>query len=253
MLALFDLQTKKRGEKTGTLSATNLAERRFDMRLIDISQGWYVGMPSYDAGWYPKFSIERAMTPETDPAAKDRTFSTLHLFPHNGSHVESGFHFDPDGTKIDQIALEAFVGRTVVADLSHKLDLEPVEGEDLEAAVGDAWQRGDRLLVRTDHPHRHLGTAEYWDTAPYLTPSAAEWTVDNAAALVGLDCVTEKPGTRDFPVHRRVLGAGIPLLENIANLHEITERVVWLVALPIKISDVEAVPVRAVVFEGVQR
>jgi len=220
------------------------------MRLVDISQGWYVGMPSFEASWYPRFTIDRAMTPTTDPAGRNRTFTTLHLFPHNGSHVESGYHFDPDGAKIDEVPLEVFTGRAVVADLSHKHDLEGVAAEDLDKAVGDRWRLGDRLLVRTDHPRRHLGATDYWDVAPYLTPSAGDWAVANGAALVGMDCVTEKPGDREFPVHRRVLGAGIPLLENLTNLHELTEQVVWLVALPIKVSDVEAAPVRAIAIEG---
>jgi arylformamidase len=220
------------------------------MRLVDISQGWYVGMPSFGAGWYPRFTLDRAMTPQSDPAGRDRTFSTLHLFPHNGSHVESGYHFDPAGPKIDEVPLDVFAGRAVVADLSHRQDLEPVTGEDLDKAVAVHWRPGDRLLVRTDHPRRHLGEAEYWDVAPYLTPSAADWAVDNGAALVGMDCVTEVPGEREFPVHRRVLGAGIPLLENLDHLYELNDPVVWLVALPIKVADVEAAPVRAVAIEG---
>ncbi len=220
------------------------------MRVIDISQGWYEGMPSFGASWYPDFSLERAMTPETDPAKVDRTFSTLHLFPHNGSHVESRFHFYPDGEKIDEVPLETFAGRACVADLSHKGDLEGVGADDLAGAVGDVWRPGDRLLIRTDHPTRHLGSADYWDVAPFLTPSAADWIVENQAALVGMDCVTEEPGDRTSPVHRRVLGAAIPLLENLAGLHQVTERVTWLFALPIKVADAEAAPVRAVVVEG---
>lgn len=73
------------------------------MKMIDISQGWYPGMPSYDAPWYPEFGTRRAMTPATDPANGGRTFSDLNLFPHNGSHVESGFHFYEDREKIDEV------------------------------------------------------------------------------------------------------------------------------------------------------
>jgi arylformamidase len=220
------------------------------VNIVDISQGWYEGMPSYGAAWYPRFALDRAMTPATDPAGVGRTFSTLHLFPHNGSHVEAGYHFDPEREKIGDVPLETFVGRACIADLSHKGDLEPIDAEDLDAALRDVWRPGDRLLVRTDHPHRHLGAEDYWDVAPYLTPSAADWAVTNGARLVGMDCVTEKPGERHFPVHRRLLFAGIPLLENLQHLHLVSERVTWLSALPISVQDVEAAPVRAVVIEG---
>ncbi|MER0478963.1 cyclase family protein [Streptomyces sp. Edi2] len=220
------------------------------MTFVDISQGWYVGMPSYDADWYPKFSVDAVMTPETDPASVGRTFTGLHIFPHNGTHIESGFHFFADREKIDEVPLETFVGPALIADLSHKQDLEPITADDLDKAVGEVWQPGHRLLVRTDHPMRHLGKSDYWDTPPYLTPSSAAWMVDHDVSLVGLDCLTEQPGDRTSPVHRRLLEAGIPILENIQNLHLVSSRDVHLVALPIKVSGVEAAPARALVFEN---
>jgi arylformamidase len=220
------------------------------MKMIDISQGWHEGMPSYDAPWYPTFGIRRAMTPRTDPAGGGRTFSDLQIFPHNGTHVESGYHFFEDREKIDEVPLETFVGRACVADLSHKRDLDPVTGQDLDEALHGTWQPGDRLLIRTDHPNRYLGRDDYWDKPPYLTISAADWMVDNGACLVGMDCITERPDDRSGQVHRRLLAAGIPILENIQNLHLVTGPVVQLMALPIKIVGVEAAPVRAVVFDG---
>ncbi len=220
------------------------------MKMIDISQGWYQGMPSYDAPWYPKFSIRKAMTPQTDPADCGRTFSDLQIFPHNGTHVESGFHFFEDREKIDEVPLDTFVGRTCIADLSYKRDLEPVTGAELEEELRAVWHPGDRLLVRTDHPNRYLGRADYWDKPPFLTLSAADWMVDNGVALVGMDCITERPDDRSGQVHRRLLAAGIPILENIQNLDQITCQVAQLVALPVMIADVEAAPARAVVFDG---
>ena len=220
------------------------------MKMIDISQGWHEGMPAYDAPWYPKFGIRRAMTPRTDPAAGGRTFSDLQIFPHNGTHVESGYHFFEDREKIDEVPLETFAGRACVADLSDKRDLDPVTGEDLERALYGTWRPGDRLLIRTDHPNRYLGRDDYWDRPPYLTISAADWIVENGAKLVGMDCITERPDDRSGQVHRRLLAAGIPILENIQNLDRITGAVVHLMALPVKISGVEAAPARAVVFDG---
>jgi arylformamidase len=220
------------------------------MKMVDISQGWYEGMPSYNASWYPKFGIRKAMSPETDPAGVGRTFSDLQIFPHNGTHVESGFHFYENGAKIDEVPLETFVGRVVIADLSDHRDLDPVTGDELEKAVRDIWQAGDRLLIRTDHPNRYLGREDYWDKPPYLTLSSADWMVENDVALVGMDCITERPDDRSGQVHRRLLAANIPILENIQNLDRITSRVAHLMALPVKISGVEAAPARAVVFDG---
>lgn len=220
------------------------------MAMIDITHGFYAGMPSYPASWYPQFSMERAMTPQTDPAGTDRTFSMLHVFPHNGTHIETGLHFYPDGQTIDEVTLDVLIGRACVADLSHKRELEPVTADDLREAVGEVWRKGDRLLVRTDYLHTHWGRADYWDRPPFLTPSAASWAIENGAALVGLDCLTERPGDGQSPVHRSLLAAGIPILEYITNLHLVTETVVVLVAMPMKVADAEAAPARAVVLTG---
>jgi arylformamidase len=221
------------------------------MRIIDISQGWRVGMPRYRADWYPEFGIDRVMTPETDPARVDRTFSQLRLFPHNGSHVESGLHFFRGGAAIGDIPLERFIGPACVADLSFCGDLEPVTAEMLDKAVGDVFRPGMRLLIRTDHPLRHFDNDDYWDTPPYVTESAAEWIVERKASVVGMDCITERPGDPAFPIHRALLSQEIPILENLANLDEIRQVSVWLFAAPIKVADVEAAPCRAIVIEDV--
>ncbi|WP_242910396.1 cyclase family protein [Actinomadura terrae] len=223
------------------------------MRIIDISQGWRVGMPKYNADWYPEFSVDHVMTPRTDPAGVDRTFTYLHLFAHNGSHVESGLHFYPGGAEIGSFPLDRFIGPACVADLSHRGDLDPVTGDMLDKAVGSSLRPGMRLLIRTDHPVRHLDNHDYWDTPPYLEESAAAWIVERQVSVVGMDCITEKPGDRAFPIHRALLRHEIPILENLANLHAVSDTVVWLFAAPLKITGVEAAPCRAVVIEGMPR
>jgi arylformamidase len=218
-------------------------------RLVDLTHGFYDGMPSYPADWYPKFASERVMVPATDPYGTARTFSHLHLFPHNGTHMEYRLHFFPGTEGIDEVPLPTLIGRACVADLSHKGELEPVTGEDLEKVLRPVWEEGNRLLVRTDYLHRHWGRPDYWDHPPYLTPSAAEWAIANGASLVGLDCLTERPGDPASPVHHALLAVGIPLLEYVTNMHELTQPVVQLFALPIKVAGAEAAPTRVIALE----
>jgi arylformamidase len=220
------------------------------MRLIDLTHGYYPGMPAYPADWFPEFGMQRTMTPESDPNGTRRTFSRLDIFPHNATHIEYTLHFDPDGQGIDEVPLDVLIGRACVADLSFKGDFEEVTGEDLEKAVGADWVEGDRLLVRTDYLKRRWGAADYWDRPPYLTQSAADWAVAHGARLVGIDCLTERPGDKASPVHHTLLGAKIPLLEYITNMDQLRERVVQLFALPIKVHGAEAAPARVVAIEG---
>jgi arylformamidase len=190
------------------------------------------------------------MTPETDPVRHGRTFSQFLMNPHNATHVDAPSHFFPGAAGVNELDPDVFVGPAVVADLTHKRDLEPITGDDLEAAVGDLVTPGARLLIRTDYLDRRWGEPDFWQKPPYLAASAADWCVSRGVRLVGLDCLTEEPGDRDFPVHRRLLGAGIPILEYIRNLGALSGRSVWLCAQPVLVEGAEGAPVRALALEG---
>lgn len=207
-------------------------------------------MPAYGASWYPSFELRPIMTPETDPAGQGRRFSQFLMNPHNATHVDAPNHFIPGGATVNDLDPEVFCGPALVADLTHKGLKEPITGEDLEAATHGEHLAGTRVLIRTDYLDRHWGEPDFWQKPPYLDASAADWCVARGVRLVGLDCLTEEPGDRHFPVHRRLLGAGIPILEYIRNLAALTERRVWLCALPVLVEGAEGAPVRAVALEG---
>jgi arylformamidase len=50
-------------------------------------------------------------------------------------------------------------------------------------------------------------------------------------------------------VHHALLAAGIPLLEYVTNMHELTRPVVQLFALPMKAAGAEAAPTRVIAME----
>jgi arylformamidase len=163
--------------------------------------------------------------------------------------MEYKLHFFPGAEGIDEVPLETLIGRACVADLSYKGELDEVTGEDLEKTLRPVWRPGDRLLIRTDYLRHNWGRPDYWDRPPYLTPSAARWAIDNDASLIGFDCLTERPGDAESPVHHALLAAGIPLLEYVTNMHELTKQVVQLIALPTKVAGAEAAPARVIAME----
>lgn len=220
------------------------------LRIVDLSHGFSAGMPAYGAAWYPSFEIRRIMTPETDPAGQGRLFSQFLMNPHNATHLDAPSHFIPGAPGVAELDPARFVGPALVADLTAKGRREPITGADLAAATQGDLVPGDRLLIRTDYMDHHWGEPDFWTAPPYLDATAADWCVAQGISLVGLDCLTEEPGDKAFPVHRKLLGAGIPILEYIRHLDQLHERRVWLMALPVLIHDAEAAPVRAVALEG---
>ena len=221
------------------------------MKLIDLTQGFYEGLAPYDADWYPHFRIRKVMEPDADPNGTTRTFTQHEIFPHNATHIESALHFFPNGQAIADVPLDTLVGPAIVADLSAKGDLDPIEAGDLEAAVGDLDCGGKRLLVRTDYVDRRWGAKDFWDKPPYLTTSAAEWIIEHRIRMVGLDCLTERPGDRASPVHIALLKRDIPIIEYLRNMGELTSREVLLIALPLLVHGVEATAARSIAVEGI--
>lgn len=219
------------------------------VHVVDLSLGFTAGMPAYGASWYPSFEIRPIMTPETDPAGQGRSFSQFLMNPHNATHIDAPSHFFPGARTVDQLDPARFFGPAQVLDLTGKGFREPIGADDLAAAAPDGLEPGIRVLIRTDYLDRHWGDADFWQKPPYLAPSGAEWLVERGVGLVGLDCLTEEPGDRDFPVHRCLLGAGIPILEYICNLSALRGQRVWLSAAPVLVHGAEAAPVRALAFE----
>ena len=82
------------------------------------------------------------------------------------------------------------------------------------------------------------------DTAAYLA--------DNGVNAVAVDFPIDKhPPTplstiNDFPVHRLLLGQGIPLIENLINLHLLVGEEFELWALPLKLKGGDGAATRAV-------
>ncbi len=220
------------------------------MKIVDLTQDFYVGLKPYDAAWYPKFEMKAVMIPSTDPNGTTRTFTQHNIFCHNSTHIESSLHFFPHGTPINEIPLEVLVGPAVVADLSYKSLKEPIFGDDLERAVGDIISDECRLLIRTDYLNNYWDTEGYWDNPPYLTPDAVDWILKKNIKMVGIDCLTEEPGDINSPVHTALLKNNIPIIEYIKNLNQLSQRKIFLVALPILVKGAEAAAARVIAIEG---
>jgi arylformamidase len=175
---------------------------------------------------------------------------------HTGCHVESALHVFEDGEPIEAVALDRVIGDALVLDLTPVeeralIGAQAVDGAlaRLEAA-GERPRPGDILLLRTDWAQRAVGTPRYFPRSPALTEEAAVRLVELAPKCIACDFF-EEPAARDpgweppdFVVHRRILGAGIPLVEGLVNLAALPPRVQFFAPF-YKLGGVEAAPARA--------
>jgi kynurenine formamidase len=83
-----------------------------------------------------------------------------------------------------------------------------------------------------------------WTGGALLADDAVPLLLDSGAGLVGTDgaSLDEDP----FPAHRLLLGAGLLLAENLANLERLGPGPVMCAFLPLALPDADGAPVRAV-------
>ncbi|NIR42772.1 MAG: hypothetical protein GWN99_02760 [Gemmatimonadetes bacterium] len=163
--------------------------------------------------------------------------SHLDFSPHVGTHADAPAHYDPDGAAASSFELANFIGPARVVDA---IGREAVSVELLEAAgaVGAA-----RVLVRCLDEVR---PDEFVSDFPPLESEAAEALVSGGLLLYGTDAPSVDPVDSAAMSAHRVLGlAGCPILENL-DLSAVEAAPYDLLALPIRLVEAEAAPVRAV-------
>ena len=189
----------------------------------------------------------------------------LTLSEHGGTHLDAPIHFAEGKQTADQIPLDRLIGPAAVIDVS----AASAASRDYRFTIADIenWERsngrlpdGAILLFRTGFskywPDRkaYMGTDERGPDAvaklhfPGLSAELARFLVEQRkVAAVGLDTPSLDYGqSKDFIVHRTLLGANIPGFENVANLDQLPAKGATVVALPTKIRGGSGAPLRIV-------
>jgi len=142
---------------------------------------------------------------------------------HTGSHIDAPLHCFADGITTADIPLERVIGEAVVVDCTKIGESEPVDVPELEAAA-DIRER-DIVLLHTGWSDRCWGIfPDYFTRSPFLTAEAADWLAARRPSAVGFDFFEEYCArlpdftSEDFICHRILLGAGVPLLEQLTNI-----------------------------------
>jgi len=202
-------------------------------RIVDLSQPVDAGTPVF-----PGDGPVRVTT----VGQTSMNVSRIDLSVHTGTHMDAPFHFFHDAEAIDRIALDRCVGPARLIDLRG-------------IAVGGEIRRG-HIEARATAPlgahaailhtgwSKQWGAPHYFSDHPCLAADAAQFLVDCGVQLVGVDMpsVDRAP----YPAHQILLRAGVPIVENLANLEAIGADLFQLLVLPLKLAGRDGSPVRAV-------
>lgn len=164
--------------------------------------------------------------------------STIKTSVHNGTHVDAPWHYDEQGTGIDELALNPFLGPCTVIDVMQARPITP------QVFVGADIRPGDRVLLRTAD---RLPTVWEDDNAHLSTETVIELS-NFECPLVGIDSSSVDPSrSLSLEAHKALGRYQIHILENL-DLTLVAPGRYVLVALPLKLRGLDASPVRAVLF-----
>ena len=204
------------------------------MRVIDISVPNGPGQHVYPGDPEPRVDPVRRIA-KGDVC----NLSLLTLGSHTGTHVDAPYHFLADGPRLGQVPLDRMVGEALVADLRGR------PAVDAAALAGVPLRAGDILLCRTDNSWR-WDEPDFQRDFVYVTDDAAALLVERGVKALGIDYLSiEQFGSPDFPVHHRLLGAGVFVIEGL-DLKAVEPGRYTLVCLPLKFPDLDGAPARAV-------
>jgi kynurenine formamidase len=179
---------------------------------------------------------------------KPLNISQVTMATHAGSHVDAPYHAFESGKAIDELPLETFSGRGVVAAVDRGSG-EGITARDLEQG-GQTVERGDILLVRTGWDAHFTESA--YGMHPYLADDACQWIVERGVKMVALDFLTPdlpvslRPPDFTYPAHRTLLGHEIPIIENLCNFGAVDGARFRVHAFPLRLRRGDAGPVRVV-------
>lgn len=211
------------------------------MTLIDLSHVIEDGMVTYKGlpaphvcDWLSREASKANYEPGTEFQIGEIT-----LVGNTGTYLDTPFHRYADGEDLSDVALDRLVdlpGLVVRAEGRQAIDADAFDGLDVA---------GRAVLVHTGWS-RHWRTEAYYEGHPFLTEAAADRLVEGGARLVGIDShnIDDTAG-RTRPVHSRLLGAGVLIVEHMCALERLPDGPFRFFAAPPKVKGFGTFPVRA--------
>jgi kynurenine formamidase len=208
--------------------------------LVDLSHPIRDGMVTYPGLPGPVIRAHLSREDSREHYAEGTEFhiGAIDMVANTGTYIDAPFHRYAEGADISDLPLDRLVGVPgVVVDASDR-SIGPDSFDNT-----DTW--GKAVLIRTGWDS-HFGQRDYLGRHPYLTEAAAQRLIDGGAALVGIDSANiddTSEGRRS--AHSLLLKAGIPLVEHLTRLAQLTDGPFEFFAIPAPVVGLGTFPVRA--------
>lgn len=159
---------------------------------------------------------------------------------HNGTHIDAPLHIIKNGHSIDYYPAERFICDAIVVEIEDAPAINMTHIKDI------VFRSGQAILFKTKNSRSGLLYEEITDDFCSISKEVAEYLVQFAPPIVGIDYLSpDALYSQKIPVHHIFLENDILILESI-DLRNVPAGNYRLYCLPLRLSGLEASPVRAI-------
>ena len=205
------------------------------MEIIDVSMTIQANMPVYKN----KEEKRPRITVHKDFSSGNIYEAHIAMDMHTGTHIDMPLHILPGGASTDELDITNLITTCVVLDMTdvkEKITALELKNKDIKP--------GMFVLLETSNSYVESFIPEF----VYLEATGAEYLKSLAVTGVGIDALGIERAQPDYPTHKILLEQGIMIIEGL-RLAEVKEGIYKLIALPLKIKGVEAVPARVIIIK----
>jgi kynurenine formamidase len=207
------------------------------MKITDLTHLIHSEMAVYPGTEQPVFQVGNTL--EDDGFVEAR----ITMFSHTGTHIDAPAHLLKNGSFLDELPIDHYVGNANILDFS---DLEgSIINVDKLQNHEKMIQKADFIILKTGW-EKYWGKHEYFENFPTLSKESALWLSDFNLKGIGLDAISiDKMTSTSFEIHKIFLSKNTIIIENLTNLDAIESDSFILSVMPLKNKNADGSPVRA--------
>lgn len=212
------------------------------MIIVDLTHTIHPGMPVFPGTEEPV--LQNANTFEKDGFRE----TSIKMSSHTGTHIDAPAHMLASGPYLNNMDIDHFIGTAAILDFSDK-NVEIIDTDDLKPYT-EKIKNAEFIILKTGWS-RYWGEQKYYEGFPSLSEAAAKWLTSLNLKGIGIDAISiDSMSSSTFSIHKILMKSNIIIIENLTNLDAISSEPFILSILPIKYTDADGSPVRAVGIEN---
>jgi arylformamidase len=184
--------------------------------------------------------------------------SKLEIESHTGTHADAFFHMLSNGSTIEKISVDRFIGECIVLDFTETK--EKISIRDFNKIIDnynksnindsrynknkDIIKKRDIVLLKT----RNKPLNNFDPDFTYLDKTGAKFLARKKVKCVGIDNLGIERDQPGHETHKILFKKNIPIVEGL-ELSKIRQGRYFFVGLPLKIKSGDGSPIRAILME----